>query len=441
MQLYAGLGVRVVGEASQVPLFVRLKSIDLAEVVAFSDDDNLQSTFEDQLQRQFSTAALLPLWRVVALKNNMVCFAWHHCIGDGLSGMAFHRALLVSLRETILTDSDNGTVVRLPSTTPFMPVLDTAMNISPSWRTFVRELYNHFAPTSWTRGGSAWTGNAVSVDVNLKTHVRIMDFPPQDVTAFLTLCRSNNASLTGAIYTLAVSVLSRVIMSLPNVRERAISFYIPISLRGVAGIPQDVFCNCVSTMHFYPPFQSDFSWTEASKFTAVLRSSPKSGEQVGMLKYLYGDYIGYFQGKLGHNREGSLELSNLGPFGGVAPGDGEWSIGKTAFAQCDSVVGSALKMNVTGNPLGGIAITVTWGVGSVDEPVAESFVAGLQRDFMELLIWYVPAKSGRKILLFTSVFVDDCIVCTFQKAISMQHRQRAWSESVLIIPLIATRLP
>ena len=384
VQLYAGLGVRVVGEPSQVPSFVRLKSVDLAKVVSFSDGDNLQVTFEDQFQRQFNTAADLPLWRVVVLKNNIVCFAWHHCIGDGLSGMAFHRALLGSLQETILTD--NETVVRLPSTTPSMPVLDTAVNISPSWRIIMREMYNLVAPTSWTRDGSAWTGNPVTVDVNLKTHVRIIDFPSQDVTAFLTLCRSNNASLTGALYTLAVSVLSRVIMSLQNIRERVISFYIPISLRGVAGIPQDIFCDCVSTLHFHPPFQPNFSWTEASKFTAILRSCPKSGEEVGMLKYLNGNYIGYFQGKLGRKRQGTLELSNLGQFGGVPLG-GEWSIGKTAFAQCDSIVGSALKINVIGDPRGGMAITVTWGEDSVEESVAESFVADLQRDFMELLMW------------------------------------------------------
>jgi hypothetical protein len=395
-----------------VQSFARLKAIDLAEIVGFSDSDDLQITFEDQFQRQFNTAADLPLWRVVVLKNNIICFAWHHCIGDGLSGTAFHRALLASLQEAIVTD--DGTVVHLPTTTtPLIPALDTIINISPSWRTFLRATYDLFAPTSWTRGGSAWTGNTVTVDATLKTHVRLIDFPPQDVTTFLTLCRSNNASLTGAIHTLAVSALSRVILSRQNIKQTTISCYIPISLRGVAGIPQGVFCDCVSTLNFYPSFQPDFSWAEAAKFTAILRSCPKSGEEVGMLKYLFGNYVGYFQGQLGHKRQGGLELSNVGLFGGVSLRGGEWSIGKMAFAQCNSVVGPALKINVIGSPAGGLAITVTWGENSVEERVAESFVSGLEHGFMELLMWCVPPnKMWLGIGLFTAFFVDDTMCCT-----------------------------
>jgi hypothetical protein len=67
---------------------------------------------------------------------------------------------------------------------------------------------------------------------------------------------------------------------------------------------------------------------------------------------------------------------------GVLPGCGDWSIGKMAFAQWDSVVGAALKINVVGNPLGGIAITVTWGGGCMEDSMAESFAAGLECGFM-----------------------------------------------------------
>lgn len=387
IQLHAALGVCVIGESSQVQSFVHLEAIDLAQVVEFPDIDDLKATFEDQLQRPFNTAAGLPLWRVIVLKNNVVCFAWHHCIGDGLSGLVFHRALISALQEATVTD--DSAEVHLPSTTQLYPPLDTVMNISPSWRTFLRVMYELFAPTSWTRSGSAWTGHAVAVDTILKTHVRLIHFPPQVVGTFLALCRSNNATLTGALHTLAVSVLSGILSSTQNVTQQTISCHIPISLREVADIPQDVFCDCTSALNFYASFQHDFSWTEASKITAILRSRSKPEEEVGMLKYLYGNYVAYFEGKLGKKRQGGLELSNLGLFKGgqsMPPGCEEWSIGQMAFAQCDSVVGSALKINVIGNTVGGLTITVTWGAGSVEELVAESFVAGLERGFMELLM-------------------------------------------------------
>ena len=373
-----------------MPSFVRLKAVDLSEVVEFVDSDDLNVVFEAQFQHPFNTAATLPLWRVVVLKNNVVCFAWHHCIGDGLSGLAFHRALLASLQGTKVTD--NRAVVHLPSAATLIPPLETVMDVSPSWGMVLRGVYDLFAPISWTRGASVWTGNAVTTNATLKTHVRLIDFPPQDVIAFLTLCRSNNTSLTGALHTLAVSVLSGLILSCQNITQNAISCLIPISLRGVAGIPQDVFCECITTLNFYSSFRPTFSWAEASKLTATLGSCPKSGEEVGMLKYLYGNYIAYFRGKLGSKRQGGLELSNLGLFGageGMSPGGAGWSIGKMAFAQCDSVVGAALKINVVGNPMGGIAITVTWGEGSIEDSMAESFVSGFERGFLELLVWCV----------------------------------------------------
>lgn len=75
-----------------------------------------------------------------------------------------------------------------------------------------------------------------------------------------------------------------------------------------------------------------------------------------MLKYLYRNYVAHFRAKLGSKRQGRLELSNVGIFGGgecASAGDAKWFIGKMAFAQCVSIVGSALKINDIGDPIGG----------------------------------------------------------------------------------------
>ena len=411
MQSHAALGVCVIGEPSQAQFsFARLQVIDLAEVVEFSDSDDLKLTFEDQFIKPFNTTASVPLWRVVVLKNNIVCFAWHHCIGDGLSGLAFHRTLLAALHEPEVID-DRAEVHLFDAATSLIPAIETVMDVSPSWRLVMREIYYLLAPVSWTPRASAWTGNPVVVESTLKTHVRIINFPPQIATKFLTLCRSNNATLTGALYTLAVSVLSGIILSSENVSQKTISCLIPVSLRGAAGIPSDVFCDCVSTLSFHPPFQPHFSWAEAWKFTTVLRSSPKSGEVVGMLKYLFGNYVAFFKGKLGNKRQQSLELSNLGLFEGMEgrsqTSSGEWSIRDMAFAQCDSVVGPALKMCVVGSPAGGIGITVTWGEGSVENSIAESFVSGLERGIMVLLVWYVAVDmTWSGFTLFIICFIE-----------------------------------
>ena len=60
--LHAALGVRVIGKSSGVPSFIRLKTINLAEVVEFSDSGDLKGTnFIDRsiLQQLFRCGALL----------------------------------------------------------------------------------------------------------------------------------------------------------------------------------------------------------------------------------------------------------------------------------------------------------------------------------------------------------------------------------------------
>jgi hypothetical protein len=115
-----------------------------------------------------------------------------------------------------------------------------------------------------------------------------------------------------------------------------------------------------------------------------------------MLKNLYRNYVAYFRTKLGSKREGRLELSNVGIFGGgecASAGDAKWSIGKMAFAQCVSIVGSALKINDIGDPIGGMAVTVTCGEARIEDSMVESFVSGFERGFMELSMRCVTASQ------------------------------------------------
>ena len=48
------------------------KTINLAEVVEFSDSDDLKTTLESQLQGPFNITTPLPLRRLVVLKGNIM---------------------------------------------------------------------------------------------------------------------------------------------------------------------------------------------------------------------------------------------------------------------------------------------------------------------------------------------------------------------------------
>ena len=98
---------------------MRLDKIDLREVVQFRDMSESYQFIEDMHQRPFSRMGELPLWRVVVVGRPPQSFAspvdkkkdalgteenefevgffYHHCIGDGKSGAAFHMNFLDTL--------------------------------------------------------------------------------------------------------------------------------------------------------------------------------------------------------------------------------------------------------------------------------------------------------------------------------------------------------
>ena len=91
---------------------------------------------------------------------------------------------------------------------------------------------------------------------------------------------------------------------------------------------------------------------------------------------------------MGRKRELGLEISNVGRFDPSegAQGDAKkWHIDWMVFAQSNIVIGAAVKVNVCGNPLGGLAISVVWSLDSVEAALAEGFVSKLDQMFLEVI--------------------------------------------------------
>ncbi|KAJ6620562.1 alcohol acetyltransferase-domain-containing protein [Mycena sp. CBHHK59/15] len=349
------LGVKFEGEATSKPFFVALETIELPRVVQFSDADNLEAALQSQLSRRFDTLADLPLWRIEVLKDNTVIFAFHHAIGDGLSGVAFHTSLLAALQD-VKGEDDSPTVV-IPQSLKLLPPIEVATSLWPSVRKIASEVFALLAPTSWTWGSSAWTANSVLKTPSLEPRVKLFTLPASDMVKFSAACRANSATITSAFYELAVSLLSRIVAQ-DFVQYNTLSCFVAVSLRTVAGAPADAMC--------------DYRQKHAAR------------EEIGMLAFLFGNIAGYFRAQLGRKRGGTFELSNAGRVLAAAPA-GRWRIGRMAFAQCNVVVGAALTMNVIGDPTGAVNIAVTWGEASIDDELVEAFVAQFQEGFHELI--------------------------------------------------------
>ncbi|KAJ7087727.1 alcohol acetyltransferase-domain-containing protein [Mycena crocata] len=344
------LGVKLNNEVASDAAFHRLQTIDLSHVVQFSDDDDLQATLESQLGHGFDINADLPLWRIQVLNDNTVVFAIYHGIGDGLSSIAFHASLLQALRND--TAGNASSSVRIPDEIALSPPMEGYTSLRSSLCVFWAEVYKSFAPKPWTGAHSAWSGNHVPSAGSLKTNVRLMTFSPPDVAAFCTTCHAHRATLTSVFYALTVAIISRMVAQ-DSTRHKTISSGVALSLRVSTGIPRDAICDCVSAHFTYPPANPNFIWTDAERYAATLQKQKrKARENVGMLRFLFGNYVPYMRGHLGAKRASGFVLSNLGRFEAPVV-DGTWNIVDAVFAQCDVVIGAAFKLNVVGYPIWG----------------------------------------------------------------------------------------
>ncbi|KAJ7698932.1 alcohol acetyltransferase [Mycena rosella] len=378
---HPALGVKLQNESTSNARFTRLENIDLSRIVEFSDHDNLQMALESQLARNFDTDADFPLWRIQVLNDNSVLLAIHHVIGDGLSTVAFHTSLLQALRNFTPGGSQ---FIQIPDSAVLLPPVDAVTSLRPSPSTILTEMHKLHASKSWTSASSAWSGNPVPRAASVRTNVRLMSFPPPDITVFCALCRKHRATVTSALYVLTVSIISRMIEPDPA-RYKTIASGVAISLREASGISNTVICDFASAHYTYPAADPIFSWAAAARYAVALQKQKRTArEKVGMLRFLFGKFVPYMQGHLDTKRGCGFVLSNLGRFDAPTAED-SWNIAQVLFAQCDVVIGAAFKLSVVCDPSGVLNIVFTWGDQSIGRDFVESFMSQFQGAFRDLL--------------------------------------------------------
>ena len=392
---HTALGTQIFGESAGKPCYVRLRSIDLGDVIEDLGPSSLQDAFTSYLARPFKIECDKPLWRVGVLDDGTIIFAYHHVIADGQSGLSFHKALLKALNALPNPLPDPQTVVTLPQNVTLPLAVENLTDVSvPFWK-LCHEVYQLFAPASWKAGFDSWTGNTVISQPTTRTNIRLWQLSPSDSAKLLSLCRAHGCTLTAFIHALSVEVWSRILaVHRPVVLEmfKTLSTGVAVSLRHLSGTSPHEICDQSSKFHRYLPISlapagfdtstpstfGAFPWEKASTFAVTLHTQLGTVRQeIGAMWYLFGHFCGYFRGQLGKKREATFTISNVGPFP-VAKGEtdaatAEWSIGSMFFGQCDATCGAAIKINIVGSPDGSIGTSFTWGEGALDDELAEAF--------------------------------------------------------------------
>ncbi|PIL23520.1 hypothetical protein GSI_14832 [Ganoderma sinense ZZ0214-1] len=331
------------GRWRRPPEWVRLASLDLDRVVEFVNDDfsNLEAVFESQFRRGFDPDTDLPLWRLAALRDGTLIFAFDHTLCDGLGGLAFHRMLLAALQ----ANRTSPTSVVFAEDQNLPPPLEDATSVSVPWRTVFRETLKCLNPFAWRRHLTTWAGNRIPPSFELDTRVHILTYCPAEARRLRALAGAHKATLTATLHTLALLVLSRLLDTHFHRKFTSTTTYVPIWLRRATGAAPDDFCNHYSYVFsshklFSGPVlrfgedsddggregdggPSSFPWADAAHFSEKLRAAaPRAASAMGLLKLVGspGRRGGFVRRALGHRRIIGLELANLDSF---APGLGE----------------------------------------------------------------------------------------------------------------------
>ncbi|QGA20979.1 hypothetical protein EYB26_008689 [Talaromyces marneffei] len=418
IQEHAILGVIPIGEDTPNPYFARLPRIDLQDVVTFVErkeawnpnaeiDSELDETLEREHNRDFKQRyGELPFWRLLILHETsavnagnqsrfIACFVVHHAIGDGLSGMAFHRSFFSALTSPSEVQTSTTVTPRLviPSQKDLIPGLEALHPLPISVSFILGTVWRELMPR-WS--GTVWTAENITENPYMRrSRYKSFTLSASRTADIIKISRGKNTTVTGAIE----SILAYTVFNQLPKKYTILKVAGPISLRSV--LPKDqVDDNSIGTWsnsyvqeHNRPISGSidekySYIWNEAIKVRAMITGElAKEGRNIrtGLLK-LVGDSHKFFQKNIGKPRGESIELSNLGVFSTAKTAESSsWKVKKVLFSQAGNVVGSPLEVMMSTGPDSRLNIGFSWLEGVVEGTWVESVMEEFKQTIEELV--------------------------------------------------------
>ena len=404
------------GEETPEPKFRRLKTIlieDVLQICNRNRPSNLAAQLQEIHDLRWPVDAK-PLWRLVVMREPPatdgasigsqlhIAFVYHHVIGDGLSGCAFHRCLsenLGDIERPIPISQEAPQTIAIPISATLIEPVEKSTSLPLSWRFLLIQIVKEYAP-SWLVGAPStnWAGKpAQTLDkCPFRSRVRIVTLAPDRVQDLVQESKNHSVTLTCLLTAVIVSALAN---SFPAARRFIGNT--PYTLRRITGTSMDEMVN--ETSGFETEYSTDMLdnirkastiserieslWNTARSFhtemQAELARCPHDN-LIGLLPYVT-DYVKFYRKKIGKPREVTFELSNLGAFErprGSLPKD--WTLETMTFTQGAQPVGPAFTVNSVSVGGGALTIAITWQESVVGEDVVEE-LAGAFMSLPQLL--------------------------------------------------------
>ncbi|GAP92645.1 hypothetical protein SAMD00023353_5900070 [Rosellinia necatrix] len=445
------------------PLFQQVDIIQQGDVVRYIETDGLdtETSREDLLRRHIETAHAefwrvgMPAWKAIVLlpsdarpasgtgtkrrddhdarrRTVYVAFLVHHAIADGLSGLAFHTALM----ENFATAQERPQwpiVFREPQPTP--PVLDdfidfAALSIPHAQDDDDNDDAQHIV---WSCCSSS-SGNVTALPSldSFKSRIRLIALTRAQSARVLATCRDLGVTVTSLLHGAICAALAGVLPydddddgddDNPLMGVRAAT---PYSLRRFTGATPREILNHVSYASKYVPgarlralrrqsalHNGDDDPTAAAAATAAVVG--QRGRLAALAREFgddmraelarfparnawaeiggVADLVAHCRRRVGRPRGYTYELSNIGALAGISSSSSSSSspsssssarigLEKLFFTQSGMVTGPALGFNCVSVASGPLTIAITWQEGVVEEDLVDS----IARDLSERLI-------------------------------------------------------
>jgi hypothetical protein len=402
--------------SDEKPSYVRPDSLDLHNHIAFLLPLN-QDVDGNQITKDFLTGFIdvspsyrdsIPAWRLVVqpLKNSSfwVGFSYCHSVGDGRSGLAFHRSLLQALQQ--VEDTAVGNEMTMST------AMEDAVVLPISWGFLLGPLLNVYMPrpissflgiTPSTE--EKWTAGPFTTNhgKDRTTCIELVTLDADTAILLLKACKARHTKFTGLLHQAIAHSLVAALLKAGRVPSSqttvALSASTPLDLRKlVPAYTTDTIINCASqaveTWTITPLPSSaealpEDIWTSAAATSTHLAtsSSTLSNQVTGLLHYLR-NYRSWLSDKLGKPRDDSFEISNLGAFVlNLVDEDVKRNarITNLAFAQPANALGAAIDCGVVSTVDGGMSATFTWQKGVLEVDDEEEFVLGIARGVKSFL--------------------------------------------------------
>jgi hypothetical protein len=398
-----------VNEGAPDPHFACLPSIDLARTITFlqrsqpladdaeGEDKELDAILEDQHNTDFKAEyGTLPFWRLIILQSPggkafTASFIYHHAIGDGVSGLAFHNVFRNALdAASAFSLPDKTETIILPDEKSVLPPLEELhpLPINPSQphppMTNVRE----------------WTGN--SIQIPCKSHWASFYLSPSASKAFVQECKERKLSVTSALSSIVATALFGY---LPPTVE-ALTCIIPVSLRPWLKLPREIADNGIGT--YFDATRVQFTRTDQTDQTSQNSSVVDVWSRAQHVSKSINDYLGnlspsgephtsvavlktipdvsiVFNSMLGKPRDAAFEVTNVGLFS-PAPTpqtteDAHWQVWNVLLSRSTAVPGAAVTVSVVTGGNGIMALGFSWQEGVVEDGFIDNVRQAVRKYF------------------------------------------------------------